>query len=526
MQNSEKAADPSMEDILASIRKIISEEPEGQAPLQQQPSAQVTQVAEHAPPPPRPVIPTAAAPTPSAPARHEPEDDLSDLLDAAPEPSPARPAAAQPIIPPPPAPAPRDRNVEPLFPTPAQDRSALEVGDDPFGIPVPTAEIGSASETAPPAVQPAEAIPSADLEEPVASLAAKPYAPGPEWDRPVTSEPATGEVTPSTRAPAPATAPTPARDTGFTLADRLRELNANASADRAREPRIRPAPSQEEPLSPVAKSAAEPDQHEEPVASPARTLFPFPATPTPEPSPPAEMVAKTSIAADPLAHFHETPARPASFDSELASSAFDQTSDVTSKALASEADSDNTDLVGEFTRAGDAVAGETGVKDDASFPAVDELEARTDTPERPMLVPAIEPAVETVAATPAARPDIPDWASEREPESATDADEPTIPDDAPTSGPAGAAAPVGALAAVGAAAPVPAKPAAAELGALAAVGGASGVRTLEDTVTELLRPMLRNWLDENMPRIVEKALRVELAERGLTPSAGTDDRDA
>ncbi len=36
-------------------------------------------------------------------------------------------------------------------------------------------------------------------------------------------------------------------------------------------------------------------------------------------------------------------------------------------------------------------------------------------------------------------------------------------------------------------------------------------RTLEDTVADLLRPMLRDWLDTNMPRIVEKALRVELA---------------
>ena len=34
---------------------------------------------------------------------------------------------------------------------------------------------------------------------------------------------------------------------------------------------------------------------------------------------------------------------------------------------------------------------------------------------------------------------------------------------------------------------------------------------MEDTVAELLRPMLRQWLDANMPRVVEKALRVELA---------------
>ncbi len=38
-----------------------------------------------------------------------------------------------------------------------------------------------------------------------------------------------------------------------------------------------------------------------------------------------------------------------------------------------------------------------------------------------------------------------------------------------------------------------------------------GVRTMEDTVSELLRPMLRNWLDDNMPRILEKTLKLELA---------------
>lgn len=37
------------------------------------------------------------------------------------------------------------------------------------------------------------------------------------------------------------------------------------------------------------------------------------------------------------------------------------------------------------------------------------------------------------------------------------------------------------------------------------------VRTLDDTAAELLRPMLRQWLDSNMPRIVERALRIELA---------------
>ena len=39
------------------------------------------------------------------------------------------------------------------------------------------------------------------------------------------------------------------------------------------------------------------------------------------------------------------------------------------------------------------------------------------------------------------------------------------------------------------------------------------MRTMEETVAELLRPMLKSWLAENMPRIVVRALRRELAEQ-------------
>ena len=45
-----------------------------------------------------------------------------------------------------------------------------------------------------------------------------------------------------------------------------------------------------------------------------------------------------------------------------------------------------------------------------------------------------------------------------------------------------------------------------------AAAAVNGVRTLEDTVVDLLRPMIRQWLDDNMPRMVEKALRIELAQ--------------
>lgn len=46
-------------------------------------------------------------------------------------------------------------------------------------------------------------------------------------------------------------------------------------------------------------------------------------------------------------------------------------------------------------------------------------------------------------------------------------------------------------------------------------------RTMEDTVAELLRPLLKQWLADNMPRIVEKALRIELAASLKPPAKDT-----
>ena len=48
---------------------------------------------------------------------------------------------------------------------------------------------------------------------------------------------------------------------------------------------------------------------------------------------------------------------------------------------------------------------------------------------------------------------------------------------------------------------------------------AGGGRTLEDAVRDMLRPMLVQWLNENMPRILESAIREEIATRGLSPNA-------
>jgi hypothetical protein len=45
----------------------------------------------------------------------------------------------------------------------------------------------------------------------------------------------------------------------------------------------------------------------------------------------------------------------------------------------------------------------------------------------------------------------------------------------------------------------------------------TGSGSIEDTTAELLRPMLRQWLSENMPRMVEKALHIEVADSVKLP---------
>ena len=35
-------------------------------------------------------------------------------------------------------------------------------------------------------------------------------------------------------------------------------------------------------------------------------------------------------------------------------------------------------------------------------------------------------------------------------------------------------------------------------------------RTLEDLVREMLRPLLKSWLDDNLPQIVERLVRMEI----------------
>jgi cell pole-organizing protein PopZ len=49
----------------------------------------------------------------------------------------------------------------------------------------------------------------------------------------------------------------------------------------------------------------------------------------------------------------------------------------------------------------------------------------------------------------------------------------------------------------------------ADSGGGAAAAGATQLQGLDAMVAELLRPMLRRWLDENMPRLVSAALKAE-----------------
>ncbi len=60
-----------------------------------------------------------------------------------------------------------------------------------------------------------------------------------------------------------------------------------------------------------------------------------------------------------------------------------------------------------------------------------------------------------------------------------------------------------------------------DYGAAANPGGGAnamvGSGSIEDATAELLRPMLRQWLTDNMPRMVEKALHIEVASSVNVP---------
>ena len=50
----------------------------------------------------------------------------------------------------------------------------------------------------------------------------------------------------------------------------------------------------------------------------------------------------------------------------------------------------------------------------------------------------------------------------------------------------------------------------AAFNALAQTVAAQSPRTLEDIVRDMLRPMLKTWLDDNLPQMVERLVRAEI----------------
>ncbi len=68
-------------------------------------------------------------------------------------------------------------------------------------------------------------------------------------------------------------------------------------------------------------------------------------------------------------------------------------------------------------------------------------------------------------------------------------------------------------------------PAPATLAVPATGGGGLGERRFDDAIVELLRPMLREWIDENMPRLMEKAAQAEAAAQRVTSEPGSDAED-
>jgi hypothetical protein len=51
----------------------------------------------------------------------------------------------------------------------------------------------------------------------------------------------------------------------------------------------------------------------------------------------------------------------------------------------------------------------------------------------------------------------------------------------------------------------------------------TSTKSMDDTVVELLRPLLRDWLNTNMPRLIEPALKAEL--EALRTAAAKDKKD-
>jgi cell pole-organizing protein PopZ len=102
MSQTAKVQEPSMEEILASIRRIIADDDAGKPAKPAEPAAPKPAAAVPPPPPPTPT--PRPAPAPAGNSQDEVDAMLADL-DVQPKPLASKPAAAPPPPPPPPKPA-------------------------------------------------------------------------------------------------------------------------------------------------------------------------------------------------------------------------------------------------------------------------------------------------------------------------------------------------------------------------------------------------------------------------------------
>lgn len=430
MSRVEKTAEPSMDEILASIRKIISEDPAGSRPAQSAvvpPSTPLPPPTDAAPKLP----PLTRAATTAASAVDDVLDDLAGSVASQRPPTPASApspsslagsaATSDPSWLFPKVPGPDDK-------MPAASNGAKETPRPFFNAP-PRAP--AAGETA------SDAIPTRrDLGAFV----------------PARSESAAG-ATPhvSLTAPTGATPSSPSRATG---------VNGTAvTADPV--PEAKPAPTLD-PFAPRAPFANGPRFPAAPVPTVATTVesrldLPFPRSTDPVPrttlTPPAAAVPAGAVNGSAAKAAPTPPVAP-----------------PTAKPLAEPV----------APAAQGALNGSASATPSAAL-AASPAAVRPSPTASPMATSGAPPAAAGPAAVTPAPPASP----------------PTV---SPSSAPSTAPATMATLATAVAAPTSPSAP------------QSEAVRTLEDTVAELLRPMLRQWLDANMPRIVEKALRVELAD--------------
>lgn len=538
MTRAQKASDATLDEILASIRRIIAEEPEGTRPLASpKPKLPTADVASE------PGLEMTPKPSATSPAGEPRGEAVAASL------SSLRPGGVRP----PPATAP---TIEPK-PTPMLGDDLLDLVADDAG----PGRADNPAKTEAPALDPAFGrladalggnrrampVPPAPVIAPAGRPAAAPRpqasATPPQAARPVddlsdllddgaaaeTPSPANGSdaaaaapasVTSAATAarqietPSPAEATPPMRreaESGRTIPRRTIDLGAIVPARDEAIPAVRPAaksepapapslmtPSPGAPAVPADLSGTLPRPSSQSRAMDKMLSARIASATVKAPPPEPEAKGPVVIAAMPA------PA-PAAVDSPDAAAGNGVSTD--------EADAAN--LVADAESAFDLLA--AGLAGSATAAAAPE----------PMPGPAPAPApapIAAVAAAIAVPPPVEAPASALSRRPAVSTAEPELPPSPPAPAAVAATAPA---AEPLSAAPVPAAAAPAAPGspsvamtvapapqapAAVALPPVVGVRTIEDMVAELLRPMLREWLAENMPRMVEKALRIELAE--------------